>query len=488
MRASQTQPAQRTVAAGDPIDDPETASESADRRPWAVLIVLSVAQFMVVLDVTVVNVALPSIGRALDFAPTDLQWVITAYVLFTGGLLLLGGRATDLLGRRRVFLAGLTLFTAASLASGLAPSSAALVVARAAQGLGAAMLTPGALSIIVSTYTGQQRAVALSAWGAIGSAGAAAGVVLGGMLTTWLGWESIFFVNVPVGIATGVLALRLVPAHAPAIAARRELDLGGAVALVAGLMVLVYAIEGTGQHGWGSARTLVLGALAAGLLATFVAIERRARHPLVPPAVWKVRSLVSGVGLMFGATGVVVGTFFLNSLYLQRVLGASALETGLAFLPLALVIGLGAHLASHLLRRAGTRALAATGTVLTAAGSLLLAAAPDHASYVTDMLPGFLAVGLGAGLVFPAASVTTMNDVGDERSGLASGLMSTGHEVGAALGVATFSAVATAASTFVAGYADGFLAAAVLAGVLAIAVLVVLPAVRPSGEARLAVH
>ena len=232
MHASETE--DRIVAAG----------EAPDRRPWVVLVVLSVAQFMVVLDVTVVNVALPSIGRALDFAPTDLQWVITAYVLFTGGLLLLGGRATDLLGRRRVFLAGLTVFTAASLASGLAPSSAALVVARAAQGLGAAMLTPGALSIIVSTYTGQQRAVALSAWGAIGSAGAAAGVVLGGMLTTWLGWESIFFVNVPVGIATGALALRLVPAHAPATAGRRELDLGGAVALVAGLMVLVYAIEG----------------------------------------------------------------------------------------------------------------------------------------------------------------------------------------------------------------------------------------------------
>jgi EmrB/QacA subfamily drug resistance transporter len=488
MRPPQTQPVHRTVAASHPVDGTETARESGDRRPWAVLIVLCVAQFMVVLDVTVVNVALPSIGKALHFAPADLQWVITAYVLFTGGLLLLGGRATDLFGRRRVFLAGLTLFTAASLASGLAPSSAALVVARAAQGLGAAMLTPGALSIIVTAYAGRQRAAALSAWGAVGSAGAAAGVVLGGMLTSWLGWESIFFVNVPVGLAAGLFALRLVPPHSAAAAGRRQLDLAGAVALVAGLMVLVYAIEGTGQHGWGSARTLVLGALAVALLATFVAIERRASHPLVPPAVWKVRSLVSGVGLMFGATGVLVGTFFLNSLYLQRVLGDSALETGLAFLPLALVIGLGAHLASHLLHRVGTRALAAVGLVLMGAGSLWLAAAPDHASYVTDLLPGFLAVGLGVGLVFPAASVTTMSDVHDEDSGLASGLMSTGHEVGAALGVATFSAVAAAASTFVAGYADAFLAAAVLAGVLAVATLVALPAVRPSGEARLAVH
>jgi MFS family permease len=208
----------------------------------------------------------------------------------------------------------------------------------------------------------------------------------------------------------------------------------------------------------------------------------------VPPAVWKVRSLTSGVGLMLGATGILVGTFFLNSLYLQRVLGDSALETGLAFLPLALVIGLGAHLAAHLLPRVGTRALAAGGLVLMGAGSLWLAAAPDHAGYLADLLPGFLAVGLGVGLVFPAASVTTMSDVHDERSGLAAGLMSTGHEVGAALGVATFSAVATAASTFVVGYADGFLAAAALAGALAVATLVALPAVRPSGEAAVAVH
>jgi EmrB/QacA subfamily drug resistance transporter len=488
MQTPQTQTVHSAATAGHPVDGSDSASESAERRSWAVLIVLSVAQFMVVLDVTVVNVALPSIGRALHFAPADLQWVITAYVLFTGGLLLLGGRATDLFGRRRVFLMGLSLFTAASLASGLAPSPVALIVARAAQGLGAAMLTPGALSIIVSTYAGRQRTAALSAWGAIGSAGAAAGVVLGGMLTTWLGWESIFFVNVPVGLATGVLALRLVPAHAPAAGTRRRLDLAGAAALVAGLMVLVYAIEGTGQHGWGSARTLILGALAVTLLGTFAAIERRASHPLVPPAVWKVRSLTSGVGLMFGATGILVGTFFLNSLYLQRVLGDSALETGLAFLPLAVVIGLGAHLASHLLPRVGTRTLAAAGLVLIGAGSLWLAEAPDHAGYLADLLPGFLAVGLGVGLVFPAASVTTMSDVHDQRSGLASGLMSTGHEVGAAMGVATFSAVATAASTFVAGYTDGFVAAAALAGALAVATLVALPAVRPSGEAAVAVH
>src|SRR5215218_2803849 len=217
------------------------ADGSAERQPWSVLILLSIAQFMVVLDITVVNVALPSIGDALDFAPTDLQWVVTAYVLLTGGLLLLGGRAADLFDRRRVFLAGLSIFTAASLASGLAPTAEVLIVSRAAQGLGAALLGPGALSIITTLYQGAQRATALSAWGAIASAGAAAGVVFGGMLTTWLGWESVFFINVPVGLAAALLTLRLVPTGPPA-SQRRRLDLPGAGSVVAGLVVLVYAL------------------------------------------------------------------------------------------------------------------------------------------------------------------------------------------------------------------------------------------------------
>jgi MFS family permease len=255
---------------------------------------------MVILDVTIVNVALPSIGEALEFARSDLQWVVIAYVLFTGGFLLLGGRATDLFGRRRIFLAGLSVFTVASLASGLAPSAGSLVVSRAAQGLGAALLTPGALSIITTTYVGAQRATALSVWGAIGGAGAAAGVVLGGILTTWLGWESIFFVNVPVGLAVAALSFRLVPSSAAVAEPRQRLDLPGALSVVAGLVVLVYALQGTAEHGWGSTRTLVLLGLAAGLLATFAAIERNVPEPLVPPATWKVRSLVSGVATQGG--------------------------------------------------------------------------------------------------------------------------------------------------------------------------------------------
>jgi EmrB/QacA subfamily drug resistance transporter len=462
-------------------------TESGTRRPWSILILLSIAQFMVILDVTVVNVALPSIGEALDFPASDLQWVVTAYVLFTGGFLLLGGGAADLVGRRQVFLTGLSIFTLASLASGLAPTATALVVSRAAQGLGAALLTPGALSIITATYVGPQRAAALTVWGAIGGAGAAAGVVIGGLLTSWLGWESVFFINVPIGVAVGLLTLHLVPATRPR-APRGRLDLPGALAVVAGLVLLVYAIQGTDDYGWRSARTWVPLGLAGGLLAAFGVIERRVSRPLVPPATWSVHSLVAGVGLMFAATGLLIATFFLNSLYLQHILGASALETGLAFLPLTLVIAAGAHVASRLIGRVGARALAVAGLGLMGVAAFLIAAAPDEASYRADLLPGFLVLGLGVGFVFPAASITTMSEVRDEGAGLASGLMTTGHEIGAALGVAVFSAVATAASTLAAGYGKGFFVMGLLALALAAAALVAMPGVRPTGEAPIAAH
>jgi EmrB/QacA subfamily drug resistance transporter len=456
------------------------------------LVVLSVAQFMVILDITVVNVALPSIGRALHFAPADLQWVVTAYVLCTGGLMLLGGRAADLLGRRRVFLAGLLLFTAASLASGLAPSEAALIASRAGQGVGAALLTPAGLAIITTTYAGGQRATALSVWGAIGSAGAGVGVLVGGMLTSWAGWRWIFLVNVPVGVAVGLLTPRLV---APvAAASSRRLDLAGALSVVSGLAVLVYALAGTAQHGWGSARTLLLFALAAGLLAAFALVERVSARPLLPPETLRVRSLAAGTGLMLGATGILIGAFFLNSLYLQNTLGASPITTGLEFLPLVAGIALAAHAASHLLPRLGTRVLAVAGLALIAAGALLLVAAPDHASYASELLPGFVLIGLGTGLVFPAASLSAMSEIEEARAGLASGLLLTAHEVGAALGVAVLSAIAAASSTtvtgirFASGYQSGFLAAAAVAGALALLTLFTVPSVRPAPGTKVAIH
>src|SRR6266516_550594 len=376
------------------------------RRPWSLMVLLSVAQFMVILDATVVNVALPSIARSLSFAAGDLQWVITAYVLASGGLVLLGGRAADVAGRRRIFLAGLTVFTAASLASGIAPAAGALIAARAGQRLGAALLTPAALSVITTTYAGAQRATALGARGAIGGAGAAAGVLAGGILTTWLGWRSVFLVNVPVGVVAGLLSLRLAPRHRPRRRFARELDLAGAALAVAGLVMLAYTLAGAPAHGWGSARTLLPLALALAVLAGFAAAERPARRPLVPAELWRARSLVAGALVMFGATGILVGTFFLNSLYLQDVQRASPLRVGLEFLPLALVIGAGAHLASRLLPLAGSRALIVAGLVVMGAGALLLTGVSARSGYLTGFLPGLLVVGMGTGLVFPATAVT----------------------------------------------------------------------------------
>jgi EmrB/QacA subfamily drug resistance transporter len=460
------------------------------RRPWSVLVLLCVAEFMVILDITVVNVALPSIGRALHFAAADLQWVVTAYVLLSGGLVLLGGRASDLAGRRPVFLAGLGVFTAASLASGLAPSAGALIAARAGQGLGAALLTPAALSLITTTYSGAQRAAALSAWGAIGGGGAAAGVLAGGMLTTWLGWRSVFLVNVPVGVVAAVLSLRLVPRSGAGTRNGRALDVPGALSVTAALATGVYALAGTSAHGWGSARTLLLLAVSTGLLAAFAAAERTARRPLLPPQTWRSRSLVAGAAVMLGATGILVGTFFLNTLFLQGIQGVSALRAGLEFLPLVAVIGLGAHLTSRLLTRAGTRVIAVAGLVLMGGGALLLSGVSARAGYVTGLLPGLLIVGAGTGLVFPAASVTAMSDIAEDRAGLASGLMTGAHEIGAALGVAVFSAVATAqaAGGFAAGYRHGFTVAAGTAAGLAILALLALPAIRPAAGTRVAVH
>jgi EmrB/QacA subfamily drug resistance transporter len=464
------------------------------RQPWSVLVLLAVAQFMVILDITVVNVALPSIGADLGFAAGDLQWVVSAYVLFTGGLLLLGGRAADMLGRRAVFLAGLVVFTAASLASGLAASPGWLVGSRAAQGLGAALLLPAALSIVTTTYVGAQRTTALSIWGAIAAAGGAAGVLFGGMLTTWLSWEWVFLINVPVGAATALLAWRLVSPAAGSGGLRR-LDVLGALTLVGGLVLLVYGIEETGTYGWGSARTLVLFAGAATLLAGFLATERSARQPLVPPATWRVRTLVSAAAVMLGATGSFIGIVFLGSLYLQGTLGWSALETGLAFLPLTLAVGAAARIGPRLLSRLGARVVATGGLLLLAVAATLLAAAPDEASYLPDLLPGFLIAGIATGLIFVTIQVTAMSDVGPETAGLASGLITTAHEIGAALGVAVLSAVAlgTGAGTAAtlgsaSGYEDGLTVAALatlaLAGLAAAAV----PALRPASAAPASMH
>ncbi|MPV89643.1 MFS transporter, partial [Georgenia ruanii] len=429
-----------------------------------VLCLMLAAQFMVVLDVSVVNVALPSIGRALQLSAGDYQWAVSAYVLFSGGFLLLGGRLADLFDRRRMFLVGLGLFTVASLASGLAGSAFMLIAARAVQGAGAAMLTPAAMSIVMTSYAGRQRATALGVWGTIASMGIAAGVLFGGALTSALDWRAVFFINVPIGVVTWVLTRRTVAPAGAAGARLGQLDLPGAATAVTGLVALVYAIEQTSTRGW-SPVTLAAFAAAAALLGVFTALERRARQPLVPPRIWRVRSLVSASAVMAGVTGAVVGAIFLTSLYLQQVLGSSAIVAGLQFLPLAAVITLSAAVASRLLPRLGPRMLIAAGLLIATAGAALLCTVDAGSGYLAGVLPGFVVLGTGIGPMFVAISVAAMSEVPPELSGLASGLMMTGHEIGAALGVATLTAVGgdlTTRAGLVDGYPSAFLAVAVI--------------------------
>jgi EmrB/QacA subfamily drug resistance transporter len=421
------------------------AGEAEARRPWTILALMLMAQFMVILDVSVVNVALPSIGKSLSFSSGDYQWVVSAYVLLSGGLLLFGGRLSDLFDRRTMFLTGLTVFTTASLVSATASSAATMIMSRAAQGTGAAMLTPAALSIIVTTYSGKQRSTALAIWGTIGSMGIAAGVLLGGVLTTTLGWRSIFFVNVPIGIVAAVLTLRTVArsrnnGHTHG---QRSLDIPGAATLVTGLLAMVYAIENAGTHGWTSTQTIAGSTVATVLLTAFWLIERHVPAPLVPPATWKIRSLASASTVMAVITGGIVGAIFVSSLVLQQVLGASPVIAGLEFLPLAAAITLGAAVASHVIGHVGPKHLMVVGLLVVAAGAWLLAAGMDaNPSYLTDVLPGFIVLGLGTGPMFVSISIVAMSGISHEQSGLASGVMMTGHEVGAALGVASLTAIA----------------------------------------------
>jgi len=466
------------------------------RQSWSILILLCIAQFMVLIDMTVVNIALPSIGQALRF-PTAaaLQWIVAIYVLFSGGLQMLGGRTADLVGRRRMFLVGLAIFTAASLASGLATTPIFLIISRAFQGVGAAVLTPSALSIITSAYAGRQRTTALAAWGGLAAAGAAVGVLLGGILTSWLGWAAIFFINVPIGVATLVLSLRAVPATPRIPSGGQRLDLAGGFTAVAAPAALVFAISGAAATGWVSLPVIVALAAAAVLIVAFVLVERGARQPIIPPAIWEIRSLVSSSVIMLGATAIMAGAFFLNSLYLQRVLGVSALTAGLFFLPFAISTALGALLGSRLVGHAGTKATAILGLVAVTAGLFLWARIPPQPSYFGNLLPGFVLVGLGIGWVFVSVSVAAMSEVKPEMAGAASGVMMSSHELGAALGVAVLSGILTArmgpettVAALASGYSAAMVAAAILGAVMIILALFVLPSVRPAGGTRVGVH
>ena len=455
---------------------------NSDRRKWLALALLSVVQFMVVLDIAIVNVALPSIKTDLGFSESGLQWVISAYALFFGGFLLLGGRAADVLGRRRVFLAGLVVFSVASLVDGLAWSSGSLIGARAVQGLGAAIISPAALSILSTTFAeGRERNIALGVWGAVGGFGAAAGVLLGGILTQGLGWAWIFFVNVPVGAAAFILTPLLLTESRDARVKR--FDVPGGVLVTTGLSSLVYAITQGGDHGWLAGRTLGFFAAALVLLVGFVAWELRHPEPLMRIGILRIKT-VTGANV----AGFILGTatfsmFLMLTLYMQQVLGYSAMKTGLAYLAVAGTAILWSAVAAQLVTRAGVKPVLVAGMTFLTAGVIYFTQVSVGGSYLGDLLPGFLLIGIGLGFSFVPISIAALAGVEPAEAGLASGLINTSQQIGGALGIAALSTIATTQTShalssgsalpnaLVHGFTWAFVAGAIAAGIGILAAL-----------------
>ena len=456
--------------------------EDSGEKSGLLLLVLLVAQLMVILDITAVNIALPSLASDLHLSGSDISWTITSYTLVFGSLLLFGGRAADLLGRRRMFLTGLAIFTVSSLASAMAGSAEALFVARAGQGLGAAMLSPAALAIIMSAFQGRQRAKALAAWAAVGGAGAAIGVLVGGVLTELADWRMIFYVNLPVAAALAIAVLKVVPADT-----RKPrwsgLDLRGALLATTSLGAIVFAITQGEGAGWISAQTLLVGFAGLAGLAAFAVLERRIDAPLLRIERLADRAVGGGLFLMLAAAGLIFGLFLLISIYLQNVLGMGPLSTGLAFVPLALAAGAGAHAAGHIVSKHGVRGPLAGAFLVSAVGMTLLARAGESGSYLRDVLPGMLIAGLALGVASVSVSVAILTGARDEESGMISGLNSTGHEIGGTIGIAIFATIAAGGGAIAgpqaaSGIAHAFIAAALLASVGSLVALAVLPRAR----------
>jgi EmrB/QacA subfamily drug resistance transporter len=415
---------------------------STGTNKWMALALLAAAQFVVILDASIVNVALPSIGADLQFSQENLSWVVNAYVLVFGGFLLLGGRMADLLGRRRLFMAGLVVFALASLAGGLAQNEAQLIIARAVQGLGAALLSPAALSLVTVLFEeGAERNKAMGVWGAVAGSGGAVGVLLGGMLTEWAGWEWVLFVNVPVGIAAAMLAPRLLPESRNA--GHRHFDIAGAVSITAGLSLLVYALVDANDAGWGSAQTLGLGGLALALIAAFYVIERNSKAPLMPfPGIFRIRT-ITGINVSAVLIAAALfSMFFFISLYMQQVLGYSALDAGLAYLPLAVGIIVTAGATAGLVTRFGFKPVLVSGLLVTAAGLLWFTQVDAGGSYLSDLLGPMLLAAVGLGLAFVSMTVAAVSGVEAHEAGLASGLINTSQQIGGALGLAILATVA----------------------------------------------
>ena len=442
-----------------------------DPRRWLTLAVVGAAFFMTILDVAIVTVAIPSIQKDLHIAESTVQWTLTAYAITFGGFLLLGGRVADLVGRRIVFVSGLILFTAASLACGLSHSAGSadlLIAARAVQGIGAAIISPAALSIVTTTFTeGAERNKALGIWGALGGSGAAAGVLLGGILTKYLGWEWIFFVNVPVGVLVLALTRPLVP-ESRADLGHRSFDVPGAVSVTGGLALLVYAISKAPLVGWGTGRTIGLLVASAAILAAFVLWELRVRAPLTPFSVFRIRSLTAAnvVGLMLGA--VIYANFFILTLYVQQILGWSALRTGLTFLATAGTAVIWAGVAQALVTRLGPRPVMTLGLVILALSVLGYTRLPVDGHYWPDLLPIYLTFSVGMVFGFVPVSIAAFIGVPHHLAGLASGLMNTSQQVGGAIGVAVASTI------FTSGYHWAFAALVAFALVGAVAAVILL--------------
>jgi EmrB/QacA subfamily drug resistance transporter len=414
-----------------------------DRRRWLALAVIVTAQFMVVLDISIVNVALPSIKTDLHFSQESLQWVITAYSIFFGGFLLLGGRLADLFGRRRLFMAGLLLFTVSSLLNGLAWSEGSLIAFRCLQGLGAAMMSPAALSILTTTFEeGRDRNRALGIWGAVAGSGGAVGVLLGGVLTSAFSWPWIFYVNVPVGVAVLVLSpllLRESRADLP----NRYFDFAGAATITAGLMLLVYGMTRATQHGWGTASTIGLLTASAALIASFFLIESRTKAPLLPLRIFRLRTLAGSNLSALIATAAVFSQFFLLTLYMQQVLHYSALKTGVAYIGLTVTTIALSAVAQGLVTRFGVRRVLPVGLALSTVALVLFAQLPVDGHYFWDLFPGFVISGLGLAFVFIPMSIGALTGVRPADAGIASGLINTSQQIGGAVGVAAATTIAT---------------------------------------------
>jgi EmrB/QacA subfamily drug resistance transporter len=408
---------------------------------WALLAILALAQFMVVLDTSIVNVALPALEKSLHFSTANLQWVITAYTLCFGGFLLMGGRASDLYGRRRMFLLGVIGFTLMSLLVGVSQNSGTVILFRGLQGLSAAFMSPAALSIVLTSFTGKDRNKALGIWGAVAAGGAAAGVLFGGLLTQYLNWRWNFFVNLPVGIFVVIAAMKLVPKHAKEVE-HNDLDLPGAVLVTGGLMTLVYSLVKAPQWGWGTTSTIELFVLAAVMLVGFIFNEHYTKHPLMPLSIFRIRNVSAANLMQLPITASMFSMFFFLSLYIQLILGYSPVMSGLCYLPITLIIGMTAPTSAKFIGKIGFKPLLMIAPFFIAGGLAFLSRIPVDGTYWVDVFPGLALMAFGMGMTFVSLTIAATSGVPGNESGLASGLLNTSQQIGGALGLAVLSGIA----------------------------------------------